>query len=383
MGRAARLPAVEVLELEEGPRESAAERTVQIGARRPWWPIGAVLVVLAGVVVVAGHGRGTKADAAAPTTTPTTVLAAPVDAEPGARGVRVRGSAVLPSSDGSSVLIVFGGRGLLAPVSTPDLPITSVFARQRFTVTFTRDGHVKAFARDQPGGIDLGFSRGVFPAADPLRVWLAEDGLSGPSVREVPVDGSHPPSLALGLIGLPTGWHPVAGIEAGLVLSDAPDAATPGRLVVWDPHADLSTEVSPSGHLLAADADSVAWTADCCGPVVRRFRDQPSVIFLPPLPGLDPGVQGAFSPDGRYLALPIIGARPGAGAGAVVHAVTVIDLDADTATARQTPEIRSTSPLAVTWTDGDVLVARDASDRLYRYLPGAGLLGAAQPPLPQ
>ncbi len=95
----------------------------------------------------------------------------------------------------------------------------------------------------------------------------------------------------------------------------------------------------------------------------------------------DPSVPGTFSPDGRFLALAITGSWPGGGAGAVVHGVTVVDLDpprripgrpAPSPGPVATPDIRSTAPVAMTWSAGGALLVRDTSDRVVAYEPQAG-----------
>ncbi|HMK10710.1 MAG TPA: hypothetical protein VK461_03965, partial [Acidimicrobiales bacterium] len=109
-----------------------------------------------------------------------------------------------------------------------------------------------------------------------------------------------------------------------------------------------------------------------CGIILRR-GDTTSVIGS--VPNLDPSVPGAFSPDGRYLAVAITGAWPGGGTGAIVHAVAVIDLDQRDphgAFDVRTPDIRSTTPVGMTWSGGGALLVRDTSDRIVAYEPEAG-----------
>jgi hypothetical protein len=127
--------------------------------------------------------------------------------------------------------------------------------------------------------------------------------------------------------------------------------------------------------LLAASNDALAWVRpDCaqCGIYLRR-GDRLSVIMG--APNVDPAVPGAFSPDGRFLAVAITGAWPGGGTGATVHAVAVIDLDQSTdhgAFGIETPDIRSTTPVGMTWSGGGALLVRDTSDRIVAYEPEAG-----------
>ena len=85
-----------------------------------------------------------------------------------------------------------------------------------------------------------------------------------------------------------------------------------------------------------------------------------------------PTVPGAFSADGRFLAVGITGAWPGGGTGAIVHAVAVVDLDPQHSFAVATPDIRSTTPVAMTWSGGGALLVRDTSDRIVAYEPLAG-----------
>ena len=84
---------------------------------------------------------------------------------------------------------------------------------------------------------------------------------------------------------------------------------------------------------------------------------------------------GAFSPTGRFLAVAITGAWPGGGTGAIVHGVAVVDLDGPHQFGPPyvaTPDIRSTTPVAMTWSSGGALLVRDTSDRIVAYEPHAG-----------
>ena len=229
--------------------------------------------------------------------------------------------------------------------------------------------------RAYPDGIELGSARGVFASQDPRRVWLTGVFDGGAAVKEMPVDGTVPPQLATGFIRLPEGYEVVGVAGSQLVLSATDKALESGALQTWDPETRTTAFVTQRGSLLAAADGALAWTrpgCTACGIYVRRGD---TLRVVTEVPNLDPTVPGAFSPDGRFLAVAITGSWPGGGTGAIVHAVAVVDLDGpgqlgppDVAT----PDIRSTTPVGMTWSAGGALLVRDTSDRIVAYEPRAG-----------
>ena len=132
-----------------------------------------------------------------------------------------------------------------------------------------------------------------------------------------------------------------------------------------------------NGRLIAAADDALAWTPpDCtdCGIFLRR-GDTISVVKA--VPNVDPTVPGAFSTRRSVPRCRDHRAHgPEAAQGAIVHSVAVVDLDKAHlfGRARRTSrsDIRSTTPVAMTWSSGGARSVRDTSDRIVAYEPRAG-----------
>jgi hypothetical protein len=382
--RAGGLPEVELIALDEDDRSAGAE-TVDVKPKR-WWPVALVGALVAAAIVATG--QGSSANSAAEVTvppTPSTRFPPAPTTVPTARRVadaqRRAYPAVLISSDATALLVLTQDGAFEVDVAeAPDM-ITGFVGRPPATVVTLTNGLVRAYSREYPEGIELGSARAVFPSQDPRRVWLTGviDGES--AVKEMPVDGTVPPQLATGFIALPDNSS-VVGVAGGeLVLSVRTDLSEPYELVTWDPATRTTEFVARSATLVAAAERSIAWIptgCDDCGIYVRRDG---VIRVYNRLPNVDSSVQGAFSPDGRFLALAIAGAWPGGGAGAVVHSVTVVDVDPPRSIPGRppvgppivaTPDIRSTSPVAMTWSSGGALLVRDTYDRVVAYEPLAG-----------
>jgi hypothetical protein len=382
--RASGLPELELITLdEEEPSPSA--HTVEVKSKR-WWPVALVGILVAGAIVATGQGSSANTAAQvtvpplpstlfppAPTTVPTARRAA--DAQ------RRAYPAVLISSDATALLVLSEGGAFEVDVAEAPDTIAGYVARPPATVVTLTNGLVRAYSRMYPEGIDLGSARAVFPSQDPRRVWLTGviDGES--AVKEMPVDGTVPPQLATGFIALPDNSS-VVGVAGGeLVLSVRTDLSEPYELVTWDPATRTTEFLARAATLVAAGEDRIAWIrngCESCGIYVRRDGVMRVVNGIS---NHDPSVPGTFSPDGRFLALAITGSWPGGGAGAVVHGVTVVDLDpprripgrpAPSPGPVATPDIRSTAPVAMTWSAGGALLVRDTSDRVVAYEPQAG-----------
>jgi hypothetical protein len=381
--RASVLPELELITLDE-EEPSPTAQTIEMKSKR-WWPVALVGALVAGAIVATGQGSGvnTAAEVTVPPS-PSTLFPPASTTVPTARGVadaqRRAYPAVLISSDATALLVLSEDGAFEVDVAEAPDTIAGYVARPPATVVTLTNGLVRAYSRTYPEGIDLGSARAVFPSQDPRRVWLTgvSDGES--AVKEMPVDGTVPPQLATGFIALPDNSS-VVGVAGGeLVLSVRTDLSEPYELVTWDPATRTTAFVARSATLVAAAERSIAWIptgCDDCGIYVRRDG---VIRVYNRLPNVDPSVQGAFSPDGRFLALAIAGAWPGSG-GAVVHSVTVVDVDPPRSIPGRppvgppivaTPDIRSTSPVAMTWSSGGALLVRDTSDRVVAYEPLAG-----------
>ena len=371
------LPELELLAVDE--EEPAPSVSTIDGKSKRWWPIAVGAAVLAGAILVTGHDGGSQV--ASPPTIPSTpsTLFTPATDSPGARAaadaVSASYPAVLMSSDATALIVLARGGAFEVDVAQPPDTIAGYVARPPGTVVALTNGLVRAYSRMYPDGVDLGSARGVFPSEDPARVWLSGVVDGNAAVKEMPVDGTVPPQLASGFIRLPEGYE-VAGVAGKrLVLSGTASSLDPDEILTWDPDTRTTDFVTQTGSLLATGDDSLAWTLPGCADCGIYVRRGATIRIVNEVPNLDPSVPGAFSPDGRFLAVGITGSWPGGGTGAIVHAVAVIDLDGP----RQfgppyvaTPDIRSTTPVAMTWSSGGALLVRDTSDRIVAYEPRAG-----------
>jgi hypothetical protein len=368
------LPELELLSLdEEEPAPSVS--TVDVKSKR-WWPIALGAAVLAGAILVTGRGGGARVASAPATPSTSSTLFTPASNSPGARAAadaaRASYPAVLMSSDATALIVLARGGAFEVDVAEPPDTIAGYVARPPGTVVALSNGLVRAYSRMYPDGIDLGSARGVFPSQDPARVWLSGVVDGNAAVKEMPVDGTVPPQLATGFVRLPEGYE-VAGVAGKqLVLSGTVESLDPEGIVTWDPDTRTTDFVTQRGSLLAAADGALAWTRPGCPDCGIYLRRGDTTTVVTGVPNVDPTVPGAFSPDGRFLAVAITGTWPGGGTGAIVHAVAVIDLDPRHYFQVATPDIRSTTPVAMTWSGGGALLVRDTSDRIVAYEPHAG-----------
>jgi hypothetical protein len=371
------LPELELLALDEEETAPLAS-TVDVKSNR-WWPIAIGAAVLAAAILVTGHGGGSQVASAPTTPSTSSTLFTPASDSPGARAAanaaRASYPAVLMSSDATALIVL--ARGGAFEVDVAQLPdtIAGYVARPPGTVVALSNGLVRAYSRMYPDGVDLGSARGVFPSEDPARVWLSGVVDGNAAVKEMPVSGTVPPQLATGFIRLPEGYE-VAGVAGKrLVLSGTAQSLDRDEIVTWDPETRTTDFVTQRGSLLAAGDDALAWWQPGCADCGIYVRRGDTIRVVKEVPNLDPSVPGAFSTDGRFLAVAITGAWPGGGTGAIVHGVAVVDLDGPHQFGPPyvaTPDIRSTTPVAMTWSSGGALLVRDTSDRIVAYEPHAG-----------
>lgn len=123
---------------------------------------------------------------------------------------------------------------------------------------------------------------------------------------------------------LPRGYVVDQGTAAGLLL--APERAGPGpvRYQLWDPGTG---RVSRSlQNVIAASPGEIAWVPACtarCTVHLANLEGGPGRII--PLAGRSQSYQGAFSPDGRLLALQVT-ARTGTSGRAAANRLAVADV---------------------------------------------------------
>jgi hypothetical protein len=164
-------------------------------------------------------------------------------------------------------------------------------------VYYVADGSREASGR-------LGAADFAAPAASPVALWLvnyragADMPAAAATAQEVSVSGA-----ALGpRRRLPRGYVIDQGTIAGLLL--APEAARAGvvRYQLWQPGTRRASRWFPN--VIAAGPGEIAWMPPCTARcTVRLLNLEGGPARVIPLPGRSQAYRGAFSPDGRLLAL--------------------------------------------------------------------------------
>ena len=169
----------------------------------------------------------------------------------------------------------------------------------------------------------LGVADFAAPAATTGAVWLVSyrAGAVMPATegtaQEFSVSG-----VALGpRYRLPRGYVIDQGTAAGLLL--VPELARAGvvRYQLWQPGTRRVSRFFPN--VIAASPSEIAWMPTCtarCAVHVLNLEGGPGRVI--PLPGRSRAYQGAYSPDGRLLALQVT-ARIGAGGRATATRLVV------------------------------------------------------------
>jgi hypothetical protein len=152
----------------------------------------------------------------------------------------------------------------------------------------------------------LGTANLVAPATTAGAVWLtsyppgADMNTTAGTAREAGASGA--PALHRP-VRLPPGYAIAQGTDSGLLL--APVGKQPqAAYKLWDPSAPGASRVFHG--LLAASAGEIAWTSPCASRCAIQVLDlatgRHTVLALP---AGSSAVNGAFSPDCRYLALQV------------------------------------------------------------------------------
>jgi len=204
------------------------------------------------------------------------------------------------SGNGYQLIRVAGGWAALpfpagdcADCAPPPLP-----------VYYVADG---SRAASRLGAADL-----TAPAATPGALWLvsyrpgADMSTAAGTAQEVSVTGA-----TLGpRLRLPAGYVIDQATRAGLLLVPERAGSGPVRYELWDPATRRVTRSFEN--VIAASPAEIAWmpgcTVGCRVHVLHLPAGRVNLIFLP---GRSQSYQGAFSPDGRLLAL-LVTARIGA-----------------------------------------------------------------------
>lgn len=158
-------------------------------------------------------------------------------------------------------------------------------------------------ADGSPAASRIGTADLTAPAAARSALWLvsyprgADMSTAAGTAQEISVSGA-----ALGpRLRLPAGYVIDQGTRAGLLLVQEQSSGT-FRYELWDPGTRRVTRSFVN--VIAASPTQVAWVPACSGSCLVRLLDLPGGRTGEiPLPGRTKAVEGAFSPDGRLLAL--------------------------------------------------------------------------------
>lgn len=231
--------------------------------------------------------------------TATSKPVAPVDAP--------TGTLYLVSLRATTLLVVDVASGRVRPAPTPiaggDPPYQ--LARSGDRLVMYGGNRTYSVSLDMRfSRLDLGESWYFVPSATEGRVWLMVLDSASPvrdlaAVREVAVDGgitlapeARPPSRGPSIL---------AAVDAGLLYQERE------RLALWDPRSDRVLLRLPGPFVADTHANLVAW----CDAGCARFHitDAGTGEDMPVAPGEDfhfeETYNGAFSPNGRVLALPV------------------------------------------------------------------------------
>jgi hypothetical protein len=166
-------------------------------------------------------------------------------------------------------------------------------------------------ADDARSATPVGTADAVAPSAAAGALWLtsyppgADVSTAAGTAREVSVTGT-PAGRDL---KLPAGYVIYRGTDRGLLLAPAAPAATAPSATaayrLWSPAAPRAVGRTFDG-VLAASAHQIAWATRCdpvCrAEVVNLETGRQTVVSLP---GASSAVNGAFSPDGKFLTLQV------------------------------------------------------------------------------
>lgn len=234
--------------------------------------------------------------------------------------------------------------------------------------------------------VNLGPSLRVIPGPTVTEAWIWSDpcgatvaclnksnGLGQGEVRMVDTSGNQVGSP----VSLPDDatWFPTGDVvNAGLVLAVA--SIGPDAEEIWNPITNHVVRILPGADVLAARGNVAAWTTgEACLPhcTIQLTNVQTGIDQSVRLPtGITNTGEGAFSPDGLTLALPVgIG-----GPWPAMHPTSVVLVDLRTRQARLLPGAEQTldpnyGPVEVSWSsDGWLFAAAIGSTTVLSWRSG-------------
>ena len=208
------------------------------------------------------------------------------------------------------------------------------------------------------------------PSAELDRIWLGILDPNSPdtvrelsAIREIAITGE----VTVSDVPPPNGWSPVAAVLDGLLFQNE------DSLLLWDPHTRADVRTIPGPFPVATWGNRIASCTSPCDQIQITDLDTSTETVVAAPEGVDSfdGYGGAFSPDGRQLA--VVGAGltgEGVGPWTQVMAVIIDVASGNAAVVEGTRRIGWDYP-HVAWTeDSEWLLFANGPDLLV-YQPGA------------
>lgn len=160
-------------------------------------------------------------------------------------------------------------------------------------------------------------------SAEPDRVWLGIHDPNSPdtvrelsAVREVATTGE----ITVPDVAPPNGWWPIAAVLDGLLFQ------TEDSLLLWDPTTGEDIRTLPGPFPVATWENRIALCTGRCDEVYLTDLDAKTETVIAAPEGVEwfDGYGGAFSPDGRYLAVVAAGSTGESGVGPWTQVMAVI-----------------------------------------------------------
>lgn len=240
-------------------------------------------------------------------------------------------------------------------------------------LVFFGGSHTYALGLDLRGPPqDLGESWYFVPSGREGRVWLTTLDLESPetvrdlkAVREVTVDGD----VTVSETGRPPSRGPtiLAAVNDGLLFQDDDE------LKVWDPLAGEVTARLPGPFPAATHGNLVAWCRQGCPKlhVTDVATGEDLAVSAGDSFRFEETYEGAFSPDGTLLAVPVVTSL-GTHLEGHRHQVGLVDARAGTARLVEGSDLADDYP-AIAWSpSGEWLFFSAGAGRIMAYRPASG-----------